>query len=352
MVLVTVVQGYAGVLLNRTLIKIQVPWGILISIILILYIGLRPISGYYFGDTSNYALSYDRIQMGLTDSDGGTEWVFNGLMWWFANNDFSVHIFFLFCTSLYIGFYWLCTRRLFGQFYFVPLLVSMSMFIFFTNTVNAIRTGIAISALLGAMSYKKNLLVVIFLCAFSYFTHNSAILVIISGILAWFIKNPKYYILAWLLSIIASLTVGNAVANLFLALGIADDRLASYLDTADQYASSFSKTGFRWDFLLFSSMPIILGAYFIFKRNFKDPTYIWIYNIYVISNSFWVIVIRAAFSNRFAMLSWIIMPIVLIYPFYKKRFWANQSQMISHALILFYIYTFYTNVIYGGFKLF
>ncbi len=345
LILVTSIQGYSGGLFNGSAIKGQNILGIIVTFVLIFYIGLRPISGRYFGDTANYAIDYNLLLNRDFIIDLGKEWVFNGMTQWFAYCGFNVHQYFLFCAFLYIGFNWLTVVKLFGKHYFVPYLVILSMFLFFSNAVNGIRTGLAVSALMVGMAYRKNIWIVI-LCAFyAYFTHNSTVLVVLGGILAWYIKNPKYYLYGWFFSILLSLTVGNAVANLFVNLGIADDRLSNYLNAADVVASEFSHTGFRWDFLLYSAMPIVVGAYFIFKRKFKDPHYIWIYNIYLVSNAFWVIVIRAAYSNRFAMLSWFIMPLVLIYPFYKKRFWFNQSEMIGQAVLLFYAFTFFFNVV-------
>ncbi len=345
LILVTTIQGYVGTLFNERTVKSQNIVGLFITVILIFYIGLRPISGQYFGDTSNYAHSYDLLQKGSLIIDTGTEWIFNGMTQWFAYSGFSVHQYFLFCAFLYIGFNWLTAFKLFGKHFFVPYLVIISMFLFFSNGVNGIRTGLAVSALLVGMAYKRNIWIVILCAIYAYFTHNSTILVILAGVLAFFIKNPKYYLIGWFFSIFVSLTLGNSVANLFVSMGLADDRLSGYLNAADRFASEFSHTGFRWDFLLYSAIPIVVGAYFIFKNNFKDPHYIWIYNIYLVSNAFWVIVIRAAFSNRFAMLSWFIIPLVLIYPFYKKRFWYNQSEKIGHAVLLFYGFTFFYNVL-------
>ena len=102
---------------------------------------------------------------------------------------------------------------------------------------------------------------------------------------------------------------------------------------------------FRWDFLAYSAMGVIVGYYFIFRRNFKDEYYHWIYNTFLATNAFWVLIIRAAYSNRFAQISWFIMPIVLIYPFLKQRFWTNHEKVLGYAILLFYAFTFYSNIL-------
>lgn len=123
-----------------------------------------------------------------------------------------------------------------------------------------------------------------------------------------------------------------------------DDRFQNYL-TSTEFTHQFSRTGFRWDFLLYSALPVAVGYYFIFRRQYKDQFYIWLFNIYLITNSFWILVIRAEFSNRFAQLSWFIMPLVLIYPFFKKQFWIDQEQKIGMAILIFYAFTFYSNIL-------
>jgi hypothetical protein len=99
---------------------------------------------------------------------------------------------------------------------------------------------------------------------------------------------------------------------------------------------------FRWDFILYSALGVGVGYFFIFKRSFQDEYYHWVYNTYLTTNAFWILVIRAAYSNRFAQISWFILPVVLIYPFMKERFWQNHERMLGYAIIMFYAYTFLT----------
>ena len=58
--------------------------------------------------------------------------------------------------------------------------------------------------------------------------------------------------------------------NFFAGLGF-DDRLNSYI-TSDEYDDQFSDVGFRWDFLLYSVMPIILGWYVVIKKKVYQLT--------------------------------------------------------------------------------
>lgn len=144
-----------------------------------------------------------------------------------------------------------------------------------------------------------------------------------------------------------SYAVGGRIQAYLAATNLmgGDNRFSGYL-TGDNMVGEIVQMSmtFRWDFLLYSAMGVAVGYYFIFRRNFKDEYYHWIYNTFLVTNAFWVLVIRAAYSNRFAQISWFIMPVVLIYPFMKERFWVNHEKMLGYALLTFYAFTFYFNI--------
>ena len=140
-----------------------------------------------------------------------------------------------------------------------------------------------------------------------------------------------------------------------MALGF-DDRMTVY--SQGQYeestASSFSSTGFRWDFLLYSSGPVAMIWYVTRYRRFTDLGYTMFANTYLLCNAFWIIVIRAAFSNRFAYLSWFLYPVVVFYPLLRMNLWKDQDRKTAIILFLYSAFLFYMYFIYyfgtSGFK--
>lgn len=98
-------------------------------------------------------------------------------------------------------------------------------------------------------------------------------------------------------------------------------------------ARMFSHTGFRWDFLIFSAVPIWWGWHVTNRLKSKDRSYEIVLNTYILANSIWVMVSRAAFSNRFAMLSWFLYFLVMAYPLLKFELYKNQGGRISIVLI-------------------
>jgi len=236
--------------------------------------------------------------------------------------------------------YW-AFRRIFREDFFIPFIVAMAMFTFWSYGVNGIRNGMAASIIILALSFRQNIVVMLILSALGVGIHRSMYLILIAASLTWFLKNSKIYLSVWGSSILISLIAGNSLANLMAGSGlVGDDRFASYIQ-GNSDPSAFSYTGFRWDFLLYSAIPVIVGYYFIFEKKYTDKFYIWIYNIYLLTNAFWIIVIRASFSNRFAQISWFLIPLVMIYPFFMKKFWEDQPVKIGGILIISYLYTFY-----------
>lgn len=348
MVLVAVWQCHTGSILKSNTVNLNAMWGIIFTTLLILYMGLRPVSS-VFGDTVNYAKGFYEAQSSPDPFqwDWEGEWLFYNLLEWFAKNS-DIHSFFLLCAFCYVFPLWLATQRIFKSYYYIPFLVILCMFTFWSYGVNGVRNGIGASVFILAMSYINRLPVAIALCILACGFHKSIYLMVAAGTLTWFIKNSYYYLAGWIGALVASYIAGGTVQNYLANSGKLeeDDRFSGYL-TGDNMVGEIVQMSmtFRWDFVAYSSMAVIVGYYFIFRRNFKDEYYHWIYNTFLVTNAFWILVIRAAYSNRFAQISWFIMPIVLIYPFMKRRFWNNHEKMLGYALLLFYVFAFYYNIL-------
>ena len=99
--------------------------------------------------------------------------------------------------------------------------------------------------------------------------------------------------------------------------------------------SEFSKAGFRWDFLLYSTAPVVMAWYVCIKKDLQDNWYNAICTVYCLCNAFWVLVIRSAFSNRFAYLSWFLYPIVIAYPLVNMPIREDQDRFTGWVLIAY-----------------
>jgi hypothetical protein len=153
----------------------------------------------------------------------------------------------------------------------------------------------------------------------------------------------KYFFYLWIILIPLSLASGGFWEQLFADFGSGNDRLTYLTDEVEK--ERFSGSGFRFDFLIFSALPVAFGYYYVYKKKIFDKVYITILSIYLFSNSFWILVIRANFSNRFAYLSWFLMGIVIIYPLLKIHFLKKQHKKIGFILLAYFAFTFFMNVI-------
>lgn len=346
-ILLVLWQCHAGSVLKKDVAAINATWGLIFTVVLILYMGLRPVSD-MFGDTINYYnefVKYNHYNKEFTWV-WETEWLYYNLLHWFSKNSDITTLFFL-SAFFYVGCLWLACVRIFKNYYFIPLLVIFCMFTFWQYGVNGIRNGLGSSIFILAMTFTNNIPVMVLLTIIGVGCHTSVILMAAAAAGAWFIKNSYYYLVGWIACVGISYTIGGRLQAYFSTLGLfgSDERFEAYLTGSNQVGEivQLSMT-FRWDFLIYSAIGVAVGYYFIFRRHFKDEYYHWIYNIYLATNAFWVLIIRANYSNRFAQISWFILPLVLIYPFMKKRFWLNHEKMLAIAILIFYAFGFYSNL--------
>ncbi|WP_289833303.1 EpsG family protein [uncultured Muribaculum sp.] len=320
----------------------------LICAIFALWLGGREVNP-VFGDTVNYARRfYDMTRSHTTYSYEG-EWVFYNIMTYCAKY-YNITVFFTLIDIGYFGFtLWAC-KRLTPNNVLVSLLFCLGGLSFFSYGVNGIRNGLACSIVLVFLSYvieegTLNKIMAIVLAVLAFFIHNTVALPVLLSVVALYsIRSFKTAYTFWILSIIISLVAGGAVTSFFAALGF-DDRL-DYL-TAEQEKGTFSSSGFRWDFLIYSMMPIVLGYYIIYKKKIRDSKYEFLLNTYTLVNAFWVMVIRASYSNRFAYLSWFMYPLVLAYPLLEVEVWPNiqgkrlKQIMLAQIGFTWFMLTFY-----------
>jgi hypothetical protein len=224
----------------------------------------------------------------------------------------------------------------------------MGAFSFFTYSVNGMRNGMACSLIIAAMAFltgsKKDKLVAFLLCFLAFNCHRSVALPILCMVVALYLKNIRCVMLFWLGSIALSLVAGGTIESFFTGLGF-DDRMNGYSTNHDA-DGMFSSTGFRSDFLLYSAMPIVFGYYVLVKKGISDRIYTFLLTTYILCNSFWIMVIRASFSNRFAYLSWFLYAIVIAYPCLKLPIWKDQGRKASYILLAHLGFTLFMFFIY------
>lgn len=312
---------------------------------ILLIIGLRPFDvpgvGRYFGDTNNYYNTFLRFASGQYDKSIYDPAFY--LLTKFCSGIMSGQLYFFILAVLYVLPLYVACRRLSQDYTFLLFLMIITSFLFWANGVNGIRAGIATSFLLLAYSFKDKRLLMLLLLALSITFHRSAILPAGAFVLGLFLRDSRIFIVVWFASIVLSLLFGGFWESFFASFNVGDERFSSYL-TSEVNADLFRYTGFRWDFLLYSFVPVAFGAYFIYKKGYNTSLYIQLFNTYLLANSFWILVIRSNFSNRFASLSWFLIPIIMILPLIEIEIWEKQWRKVSIILLFNFAFTYFMQI--------
>lgn len=311
--------------------------GLFLFILLLLYIGFRPINGIFI-DMTTYAHIFHRYSNGvyeITEDYGFSYFLL------FCTKIMTIEFFFFTSACIYIVPLFFACKNWFPNYYFIAFLLFVGSLSFLPYGVNGIRNGMATSLFILAISYnQKNfkLMVVFFILSFSF--HNSMLLPFVAFICSKFMLDTKKYYFFYILAIALSISMGGIWENIFASLGFGDERFSAYL-TASSDSGKFAYSGFRYDFLLYSLAPIILSIFYKFKSGYESVIYDRILHTYIITNGFWVMIIRANFSNRFAYLSWFLMAVVVIYPLLDKKIWSNQLKKIGIVILAYYSFTYF-----------
>ena len=321
------------------------PVTVLVTILVSFFIGLRQPWARDFGDSwgywGHYSHATDYMAVSLK-----TEWLWHNLGFFCKSFlGMNVYEFFVLVALMYFGGMLICSAILMRNNLWLAMLFFFTAFQTYTYSVNGVRNGLACSFVLvgiAIIAYDKTKVIlgaIFMLLALSI--HRSTMLPSAMAIGSlFFIKDTKLALRLWYVSIALSLVAGPAFEAFFASLGF-DDRFSAY--QMGQYregtSSGFSHMGFRWDFLLYSSFPVIMIWYVTQYRKFTNREFSLLANTYLLCNAFWILVIRASFSNRFAYLSWFIHPAVMAYPLMRMNLWKDQDRKTS---IIFFLYTGFT----------
>lgn len=339
LMLVIFLHAYQNDLFTYTTKSFAGGIGIISLIFVCLYLGTRPVS-YAFGDMGTYGKYFNRIAAGekvIVNKD----YLFNYFMAGSARI-MTDRFFFFLCGSIYTVPLYVFSRKYCGGYWAYVFFIFVASYMFWPFGTNGIRNGLGTSIFVLALCFYERKYLMYALMALAFGMHSSVIIPIAAFLVSGVYKNPKAYLYIWLAAIPLSLLGGGFWENFFGGIGFGDDtRAEDYLTKGNTQGDVFAYTGFRWDFLFYSSFAAFAGWYFIFKKKVTDTFYIHLWGTYMIANAFWILVIRANFSNRFAYLSWFLMAPVIAYPLLRYKLFPNQYRVIGTIIALYYGFTFF-----------
>ncbi len=311
---------------------------VVLLLAMIAFIGLRPVSGVYFVDMAGYYDWYNHtLGDNFTFSLHTENFIWDNLFAWWIYRKLGFSLFMLLVATIYFGCAFAACKKMFPNDTLTVFLVFLGAFSTFSYGTNGIKAGAAASVCLLALAYKDKLVPFVILLIASWGLHHSMVMVLVSVIIAKYVKNTKLFFVVWGLSLLIAAAHIDFFQGIFASM--ADERGMRYLQTESNYEGYY--TGFRFDFVIYSAMPIIIGWFLLMKRNIKDNGYEFWLRVYLISNSIWMLCMYASFTNRIAYLSWFLYPIVLIYPFFKFKWSAKQyviGRNIAFAQLAFTLF--------------
>lgn len=247
----------------------------------------------------------------------------------------NVYCFFLLTAVVYTVSYYVFARRFFGKKSFYFIIMAMGCLGFMGYATNTIRAGFAIAFLLFGIVAEKNVWKVLWLFL-SIVIHRSMIIPVGGFIITGLVDKKWVYYSIWFICLILAVINVN-LGPVFESFGFVDSRVDSYLQSFEDQFSSYRR-GFRWDFLLYSVAPIVISMYNVHKHNIQDKLYDRMTNTYIFANAIWLLVIRMAYTDRIAYLSWFLIPFITLYPVitHEDEF-RNPNIMVVGIMSLFMV---------------
>lgn len=318
--------------------------GMLILVVfLILFIGLRPES-YVFVDMMNYVQYYHTLYEGRPFSwDWNAEnYIFDNILAYIGSLNLGVTSFFVLIAAIYLGSAYWGIKRLFPNDTAMAYLAFLGAFSTFGYGTNGIKAGAAASLFILALSFYRNWKICLPMMLVVLGFHHSMTMAIAAFVVAVLWKNPKHFFVGWLFCLLCAAAHISYFQELFA--GLTDDSGASYLNSVD--SDWGGKSGFRLDFVLYSSMPVLVGYYAIYKHKIESKMYNMLLKVYLVTNGVWMLCMYANFTNRIAYISWGIYPIVLLYPLLDENWGVKKYRVAAKIFMAHLAFTLFMQMVY------
>ena len=325
----------------------------IIVLVLVLFIGLRNPYSIIFQDTKWYTWFYEHhfgdLYVWNWDVTQGN-FLWSNIYYGMAGARIPLVYFYILIAFIYYGCIWWSCRRLFPNDTLTTFVIYLAAFSTYSYSVNGIKAGAAMAFFLMALAmYKgKKILWMILFLFLSHSFHHSMIMPVAAFIVCYFYKNPKVYLAFWFVCFIMAALHITALQELFANIAMdVDEKAVGYLLTEGLgYQKLDFMGGFRLDFILYGFMPILLGWFAVYQKNIKSDVYIFMLNLYTLTNAMWLLCMYASYTNRIAYLSWGLYPIVLVYPLLKEKWGAEQYKIFKWVAYAHLGFTLFMNFIY------
>lgn len=285
-----------------------------------------------FSDRAQYVNLYMSIYENTYHSeykDFGWQFFVTLCTYFFYDN---YRLFLIFVSFVYCFSYYYYAKRQFKRIYVGYFIILAFGCMGFSNYgIVTIRAGVAAGIAFVALTFEKKYLKIIY-ALLSVSIHLSMIIPIFFYIVALRLKNKKIPYYFWFICFVLSVLNFDLSPLLEETYSI-DSRINSYTNLV----TNGYKIGYRTDFLIYSMCPMII-LYIYKKRGIILPTfYNQVYHTYILTNAAWLLVIRMAYTNRIAYLSWMIIPYIVLYPILQDSINKKKSKSVLYIIMFIFM---------------
>lgn len=317
--------------------------GWILTLYLVLFIGLRPISGRYFSDMRGYAISYMSFywEKPFQFKWDTNNFIFDNLITFLGSHTIPIEYLFVLLASIYFVCMFVACKKLFPNDALLSLLVYLGAFSTFSYATNGMKAGVAASIFLLAIAYRENKWLAITLLLISIGFHHSMIAPVAVYVICLLVKERQYYLYGWLACLLMAAFKITFFQEFFA--GLTDEHGAGYLSVEGE---GKRVSGFRPDFIIYSAIPIFVGNYLIRKFEIEDDDYSFLWKLYTGTNAIFLLCTYGSYINRIAYLSWLMYPFVLIYPFLNADLGDYHYRYLKYAVYGHLGFTLFMSFIY------
>lgn len=307
---------------------------ILFVMIMAISMGCHPFPE--FSDRANYADLYMSIYNDTyygEYKDIGWQFLVTVCTYLFSDN---VQIFFIFVSFIYCFSYCCFAKHQFEKGYAgYFIILAFGCLGFTTYGIVMIRSSFALGLLALALSFNKPKSVKIGLAISSIFIHVTMIIPVFFFLLAKYLRKDSYVYSFWAICFILSILNFDLSSYIEVADSLDSRIYHFYTNNTDRYDS-----GYRTDFLIYSVIPVVIVFWLKKKGLILSDLYKRLFNTYILTNAVWLLVIRMAYTNRIAYLSWVLIPYLVLYPVINNRNTIRNSRTIMYRIMALFVVTY------------
>ncbi len=328
---------------NRQNIQNYSGW--IFTILIALFVGLRPRS-IVFADMGGYINAVDYGYYSNVEYSWDNNYVFSAMMFCLHKIGISGETGIIIIDLIYFGAASIALRKIFPKDHLLAMLVFCSAFITFTNATNGMKAGCATALFLCAVAYQEKRIISILFLFLSLGFHHAAQLLVAAYVVCVFYKNKKFYQIFWLACLVLAIFHVTYFQTLFG--GMTDEHGAGYLlEFAGEGNSNFGgKLGFRYDFVIYSVVPIIVGYKAIKEKLIESQHYEFMLNVYTLVNAIWMLCMYMPYTNRMAALGWGLYSMLILYPAIYAEWSYGKNKVLQITVFAHLGFTLFMNVFY------